>query len=105
MKNLRTQALCLFALLFSICSSAQNEKDHINEPNYNKPALFSNLPEKIPVSMDKINALLGTPIGNAARLNLADNSPLQFDGEMAGQTQARFCIEPGALSVLVPASR
>ena len=43
--------------------------------------------------------------GRVIELTTVPPRPLQFDGEMAGQTQARFCIEPGALSILVPASR
>ena len=86
MKNLRTPVLCLCAMLFSLCSFAQNEKDPINEPDYKKPKLFSNLPDKIPVSIDKINDLLGTPLGHVASLKLAESSAIQFDGEVISKT-------------------
>ena len=85
MKNLRTPALCLCAMLFSLCSFAQNEKDPVNKPDYKKPKLFSNLPDKIPVSIDKINALLSTPVGNAMSLKVAEGSALEFNGEIVSR--------------------
>jgi hypothetical protein len=82
MKNLRTPLVCLCALLFSLCSFAQNEKDPINEPDYKKPKLFSNLPDRIPVSIEKMNDLLNVPIGTLTSLKVAEGSSLQFDGEV-----------------------
>lgn len=82
MKTLRAPLLCVCAMLFSLCSFAQNEKDPINEPDYKKPKLFSNLPDRIPVSIEKINSLLNAPVGNSTSLKVAEGSALQFDGEV-----------------------
>jgi hypothetical protein len=86
MKNFRTPLLCLCTVFFSLCSSAQNEKDPtINDPDYNKPKLFSNLPDRIPVSIEEINALLDSPVGFVASLRVADNSILQFNGQVVSK--------------------
>ncbi len=82
MKNLRTAALCVSAMLYSLCLTAQNEKPPITEPDYNKPKLFNNLPEKIPVTVDEINNLLNTAIGETISLKLSITSSIQFDGKV-----------------------
>ena len=82
MKNFRTPVLCLCAMLLSFCSFAQKENDRINEPDYNKPKLFSSLPDRIPLSIDKLNDLFSTPVGKVASLKLAESSAVQFDGEV-----------------------
>lgn len=82
MKNLRTLALCVTVSFYSLCSSAQTEKIPLNEPNYNKPKLFQNLPDNIPVSMDNIINLFGSPTGRSVSLNLSDRSPFQFEGDV-----------------------
>lgn len=85
MKNLRLPALCLCAMLFSICSNAQNDKDPINEPQNKKPKLFSNLPDRIPLSIEKINDLLGTPVGQSTKLKSTENAGFDFDGEIVSK--------------------
>lgn len=82
MKNLRIPALCLCAMLFSLCTFAQNQKDLVNEPDNKKPKLFSTLPNRIPLSIDKINDLLGTPVGQSTKLKSAENAAFEFDGEI-----------------------
>jgi hypothetical protein len=82
MKNHRTPLLCLCALFFSLCAFSQNEKDPVNEPDLNKPKLFSNLPDRIPISIEKINDLLNAPIGNSTSLKVDETSSLQFNGEV-----------------------
>lgn len=88
MKNLRIPALCLCAMLFSLCTFAQNEKNLVNETENRKPKLFSNLPEKIPVSIDKINDLLGTPLGQTTKLRSA-NVAFEFDGDVVSKTSTK----------------
>lgn len=76
-------------MLFTLCSFAQTEKNnnHINEPDYKKPKLFSNLPDKIPVSIEKINSLLQSSVGVSASLQTAAssetaNKSVEFDGQV-----------------------
>lgn len=80
MKNLRIAALCVSVILSSLCSSAQNEKPPVTEQDNNRPRLFNNLPDKIPVSLDAINNLLNGEIGHPASLKLSSVSNL--DGEV-----------------------
>lgn len=82
MKNPRIPALCLCAMLFSLCTFAQNHKDLVNEPDNKKPKLFSSLPDRIPLSIDKINDLLGTPVGQSTKLKSTENAAFEFDGEI-----------------------
>lgn len=80
MKKLRTVALCVCAMLYSLFLPAQNEKPPITEPDYNKPRLFNNLPDKIPVSLEEINNLLNTEVGHPASLKLSTAINIRFEG-------------------------
>jgi hypothetical protein len=82
MKNLRTSVLCLSAMLFTLFVKAQNSNVPINEPDYNKPRLFANLPDQIPININAINSLLSTAIGSAVDMNLTDGSSFNFKGEV-----------------------
>lgn len=83
MKNLRTPVLCACITLCSLFSAAQTQKVIVNEPNYNKPRLFDNLPQVIPVSIDKLNDLLNAKTGvtiNTMLSSDAKNTP--FEGKV-----------------------
>lgn len=82
MKNIRTTVLCVCITLYSLSSFAQEQKIPINEPDYNKPKLFSNLPDKIPVSVEKINEIITSPVGRTSGFRLSEISDFQFDGEV-----------------------
>lgn len=80
MKNFRTPVLCFSMMLFSLCSFAQNQTIPINEPDYNKPRLFDNLPDQIPVNIAKINELLTYTKGNPVDVVISNGSALRFTG-------------------------
>jgi len=86
MKNLRTSVLCVCVTLYSLCAAAQkNVGVPINEPDYNKPKLFKNLPDNIPVSIDKINSLFSIQPGEPVDATLSEASSLssfQFKGQV-----------------------
>ncbi len=84
MKNLHVTLCSLAALVYSVCASAQNEKIPINEPDYNKPRLFSNLPGRIGVSLSELELLVEAPVGSRTRMNLAAEtvSSYAFDGDV-----------------------
>ena len=82
MKSLRTSVLCAAITLCSISSFAQEQHPTLNEPNLNKPRLFSNLPDKIKLNITDFNALLGTALGSPTRLNLSTDNNLRFEGEV-----------------------
>lgn len=56
MKPLKLSGICLLFMFYSVSVSAQNVP--LNEPDYNKPSLFSNLPDKIPVDVTELKTLI-----------------------------------------------
>ena len=83
MKNLRTTACCVCFMLYSLCLAAQNNQSiPINEPDRNKPKLFQHLPDFIPVNIENLDNLLGSPAGRSINANLSTETPLQFEGQV-----------------------
>ena len=82
MKTLRTAVLCVSITLYSVCSFAQNQPVLVNEPDYNKPKLFQNLPDNISISIDKLNSLLDNQAGRGISMNLSDKSQFPFEGQI-----------------------
>jgi hypothetical protein len=79
MKNLRTTVLCACITVCSLYSAAQTPK--VNEPDYNKPRLFDNLPEVIPVSVENLNLLLNAKPGVTINTTLStDAKTAPFEG-------------------------
>ncbi len=84
MKNLRTVAALICIAFCGISASAQNP-DHapLNQPDPNKPKLFSNLPDQIPVSIDYLNTFFDSPSGKAISLVTGtDRNSLSFEGRV-----------------------
>lgn len=50
MKNLSISVFCIFLVLSVFSGYGQEQKIPLNEPDYNKPKVFHNLPDSIPVS-------------------------------------------------------
>lgn len=83
MKNLRTLAVCVSVLLYNLNGMAQTTAAiPINEPDYNKPKLFSNLPDKIPVSIDELSNLFAAVIGSQVSVSVPGPANAQFNGEV-----------------------
>ena len=83
MKNLRIPVLCACITLCSLFSAAQDQKFIVNEPNYNKPRLFDNLPEVIPVSIENLNGLVNTKTGTLISTTLSsDARTAPFEGNV-----------------------
>jgi hypothetical protein len=80
MKNLRTTVLCLCITVFSLGATAQTVP--VNEPDYNKPSLFSHLPGNIPVSIQSLNALLESPIGSNVSITLSEDLRFVIEGQV-----------------------
>ena len=84
MKNLRTVAAFICIAFCGITASAQNT-DHapLNEPNRNKPSLFSNLPDQIPVSIEYLNTFFDAPSGKPVSLATGtDRNSLSIEGRV-----------------------
>ncbi len=82
MKNLRAPVLCACFALISVCSFAQQQKAPINEPDYNKPHLFDNLPAKISFNPETFTSLTGKQAGNVVSISLSDKVSIPFEGKM-----------------------
>jgi hypothetical protein len=76
-------------LLFLICCAtgfAQNRAT-INEPGNNKPALFANFPDKIPVTIDELKSLFSNDAakGKEAAISFADRKLPGFNGQLVSR--------------------
>jgi hypothetical protein len=76
-------------LLFLICCAtgfAQNRAT-VNEPDYNKPALFANFPDKIPVTIDELKNLFSNDAakGKDAAISFADRKLPGFNGKLVSR--------------------
>lgn len=87
MKNLRIHTVCVCLMLMSFCSFVQAQNaPPLNEPDYNKPRLFDNLPAKIPVNIDNVSSLFNNAIGANVDLGLSDIVQFQLNGELISTT-------------------
>jgi hypothetical protein len=59
----------------------------INEPDNNKPALFANFPDKIPVTIDELKSLFSNDAakGKEAAISFADRKLPGFNGQLVSR--------------------
>lgn len=72
MKVLKTSAIGAFLTLCVLYASAQ-QKVPLTEPNYNKPRIFDDLPQKMKLRVSDLKELLSLPEGASVKTFLADN--------------------------------
>lgn len=82
MKTIRTTLLCAVLALFTLVSNSQEQKVPLNEPDNNKPRLFANLPDRIPVNINNIDNILSAPVGRNSQFSLSEENTFQFAGEV-----------------------
>jgi hypothetical protein len=89
MKHLRLPGLCLLLSFFCATTFAQKSIP-VNEPDMNKPKLFTNLPDKIPVDISNLQSLLNAENGKAATLKLGQNTNTMtnFNGKVVSIADA-----------------
>jgi len=75
MKNLSTAVLSVCITLCSLCASAQKDVP-INEPDYNKPKLFADLPDRINFNLANLTNLFQLQVGQTANIPLTGNFTL-----------------------------
>jgi len=85
MKNLLLPGLCLL-LFFSCATTYAQNKVPVNEPAQNKPKLFTNLPDKIPVDISELQSLLGAETGKEVSLKLGQNLATKFNGRVISRS-------------------
>ncbi len=84
MKNLNLVVACICLSICSLTATAQNN-DHapLNQQDRNKPLLFSSLPDRIPVSVEYINSLFGSPEGRVVSIiTSADPTGSRIEGQV-----------------------
>jgi hypothetical protein len=75
MKHLKTGALWMTFLFSSLLATAQKPAP-VNEPDYNMPKLFADLPQQIAVNIPALETLLNLAEGQAVNLPLVGNARL-----------------------------
>lgn len=81
MKHQLLPGICL-SLLLACASAYGQEKIPVNEPDINKPKLFSQLPDKIPVHILDLQSLVNTEAGKDVSLTLEKNTSSDFSGKV-----------------------
>lgn len=66
---------CMFA-------AAQHQTLPINQPDYNKPKLFSAMPDQMTANVNNLVALFSSPMGADVSLNLASDATFRFEGQV-----------------------
>lgn len=79
MKNLKTGIICLLFIL--ACTAAEAQSDLVREPDYNKPSLFQQLPQRLNCRLPNLQSLLESQQGQQINITIADN--LNFQGVVA----------------------
>ena len=79
MKYLKNSACCMLLSFFFLCSAAQRDQFQppVNEPDYNKPRLFADLPERMNLDVSTMESLLDLPIGYSIVTKVNDKFPLR----------------------------
>ena len=75
MKNLSTAVLGVCITLCSLSASAQ-KRVPINEPDFNKPKLFADLPDRINFNPANLTNLFSLQVGETANVQLLGNFTL-----------------------------
>lgn len=105
MKNLRPAAFSVCIIFYSVCcvaQSVQNRSVSINEPDYNKPKLFGDLPERINFDPIVLTALLNTKVGQSISLAVTPGFTIsgqvvsKADDKNSSSVVVRLTNRPGA---------
>jgi hypothetical protein len=79
-----------FGLSFIFCCTISFAQDRVvlKEPDYNKPILFSNLPDKIPVETNELKNLFSKTAakGNEINIGFIDKKLPGFNGKIISAT-------------------
>lgn len=76
MSILKTNAFCVLLGLCGISSFAQ-QASPVNEPDYNKPKLFADLPQRMHIDVPQLETLFNMPVGQVISVPLTVNSYYQ----------------------------
>jgi hypothetical protein len=87
MRNLKSLGLCLICTFLCAIAFAQN-KAPLNEPDVNKPKLFTDLPEQIAIDITELKTILttNTETGKNVMVTFADKKLPGFSGKVIAAT-------------------
>ncbi len=87
MKYLKNGAFCVLLSLCCLCSTAQKDqfRPPVNEPDYHKPRLFADLPERMDLSISVMATLLDMPLGTSIATRATNKFP--FNGTVVSRAQ------------------
>jgi hypothetical protein len=98
MRNLSIAVLGLCCFCSVLCSSAQtgrsSTKVPLNEPDYNKPKLFADLPDRVDFDPKSFSNLFALQVGQSADV------PISSDFNFSGQVVSRS-DDPNSVSVVI----
>jgi len=97
MKVLRTIAVCVTLVVCHYQGSAQTIP--LNEPDYNKPKLFTDLPQKLNLRLADVDASLNQQVGSQVAIQLSDR--FSFQGVVVSKSDA---ADPSVKSVVIKSS-
>jgi hypothetical protein len=84
MKIMKLSTICVLLLALYTQTKAQAQKIPINEPNYNQPKLFADLPQRMKLNLPELESLFNLPIGNPINIPFADN--FRFRGTVVSKS-------------------
>lgn len=82
MKDLRTALIIVGISCFNATSYAQEGKVPINEPDYNKPKQFDQLPARIAVTPAELDQVIHFQTGKKTTISFTSKSSLQLEGQV-----------------------
>jgi hypothetical protein len=87
-----------FGFLLAVCTTsfAQEHKLPVNEPDYNKPKLFADLPQKMNLHLAALENLFQLQVGSTVTLQVTD--ALVFEGTIVSKSDAQ---EAGVKSIVI----
>jgi hypothetical protein len=82
MKNYSTPVFLMLFTLLAFAAGAQEKKIPLNEPDYNRPVLFQQLPATLDVEMNALRSTLTASRGQHILLDLTTDASLRLEGEV-----------------------
>jgi len=99
MKTLKTITVCALLILSYFYSGAQENLPVNNNPDYNKPKLFDDLPQKMPLTISDMESLFDLPVGTPVMAKLTKSFP--FKGTIVSKSGS---METSIRSVVIKSS-
>jgi hypothetical protein len=87
MKILKSGALCVLLCIACMSTYAQNLPLPVSEPDYNKPKLFADLPDKFKLDLLSFESLLELPEGQTVNVRLT--GPFNYHGTVVSTSDPK----------------